>query len=280
MGAQAAELLARGGPIGDVPDEWRPVDGLRLEAPQPYELRRVALSHSGVGLSPTGFDGRSLHLRLRGPGGRPTRVVVHPSLEVEADAPLDPATVRDLRVVLDLDTDLSELWSITDSDPRWHWARASGAGRLLRSPTVWQDAVGVLASTNTSYAATRAMVGALVGAGAFPAPDEVLALGEPELRGRGWGYRAPHLLALAERGDESWRDLARRDGEVAREVAALPGFGPFATAQLMPLLGRPRPLVADRWLRGLVDLDDYRPLGPWAGSVLWLDVTARWLGRT
>lgn len=280
MGAQAAELLARGGPLGDVPDAWRPVDGVRLEAPRPYELRRVALSHAAVGLAPTGFDGSRLHLRLRGPQGRPTRVVVHPSLEVEADAPLDAATVRDLRVVLDLDTDLGALWATTDTDPRWRWVRASGAGRLLRSPTVWQDAVGVLASTNTSYAATRAMVGALVGAGAFPAPEEVLGLGEAELRRRGWGYRAPHLLALAARVDESWRDLARPDADVAREVAALPGFGPFATAQLLPLLGRPRPLVADGWLSGLVDLDDYRPLGRWAGSVLWLDVCARWLGRT
>jgi hypothetical protein len=265
VGAQAAALLGSGGPVGDVPPPLEPAVVVDLAVP---DLRRTALSHAGVGLAPTGWDGRALHTRL----GR-TRVAVD-GTTATADGPLD---LTALRVVLDLDTDLEPLWQATDRHPRWRWVRARGAGRLLRSPTAWQDAVGVLASTNASYAATRRMVAALVADGPFPSPDEVTDLGEEELRRRGWGYRAPHLLALAARVDEGWRDPTRSTAEVAAEVRALPGFGPFATASLLPLLGRPRPLVADGWLARLVDVDDYRVLGEHAGTVMWLDVSERWI---
>ena len=148
---------------------------------------------------------------------------------------------------------------------------------MLRSPSAFEDLVGTLASTNTSYAASRRMVGGLVGDGPFPTPAEVAARGEDGLRALGWGYRAPSLLALCDADAEPLREPDRPDEDVLAAVRALPGFGPFAAASVLPLLGhRPRPLVLDGWLRaraGAGVQERFAPLGRWAGTGLWLEVT-------
>lgn len=273
MGAQAAALLAAGGPVGAVPPPSPPDGVLRLTAHASYDLARVARSHSGVGLAPTAWDGSRLHLRLPGP------VVVAPDLTVTWSGPRPDRAV--LRHVLALDDDLADLHDACDRVPGLGWARAADAGRLLRSPTVWQDLVGALASTNTSYASTQRMLADLVGGGPFPAPAQVL---DRDLTA--WGYRAAALRELAETDvdPQRWLDPALPDEQVAAEIGALRGFGPYAVASVLPLLGRPRPLLLDGWLRRAGGLDAreaaarYAPAGRWAGTCLWLEVTARWLG--
>lgn len=273
MGAQAAALLDAGGPVGDVPVAGPAVGSLSLDAPAAYDLDRVARGHAGVGLAPSAYDGTRLHRVL--PGGVP--VVVAPDLTVKWSAPADPAHVRHhLTDVLCLDDDLTDLHDACDRVPSLAWVRPAGAGRVLRAPSAFEDLAGVLASTNTSYAATRRMVAGIV-RGAFPTPDEVLALGEDGLRAAGWGYRAPSLLVLAARAEEveTWRDPSVADDEVLAGLRSLPGFGPFAAASALPLLGhRPRPLVLDGWLRAQVDDPSaWDAMGRWAGTGLWLAVT-------
>ena len=289
MGAQAAALLDAGGPVGDVPPAAAPVVGrLRLTPPRPYALSAVARGHGGVGLAPSAYDGARLHRVLRLPDG-PLPVVVHPDLashDLEVTWPRPTAHAfevrRQLAVVLALDDDLQELWAACDRVPALRRARAAGAGRVLRAPTAFEDLVGTLASTNTSYAASRRMVAALVD-DAFPSAGEVARLGEDGLRARGWGYRAPALLHLARSvaggglDVERWREADVPDDEVLAGLRALPGFGPFAAATALPLLGhRPRPVVLDGWLRRQVpEPEAYAPMGRWAGTGIWLAVTAR-----
>ena len=76
---------------------------------------------------------------------------------------------------------------------------------------------------------------------------------------------------------ERWREPSVPDDEVLAGLRALPGFGPFAAATALPLLGhRPRPVVLDGWLRRQVpDPEAYAPMGRWAGTGIWLAVTAR-----
>ena len=284
MGAQAAALLDAGGPVGEVPPPASTLGALRLTRPAAYALDVVARSHGGVGLAPSAWDGTRLHRTL--PAGVP--VVVGPDLTATWSAPADAGWVR--RVISDvlcLDDDLGPLHDACDRVPFLAWVRSAGAGRVLRSPSAFEDLAGTLASTRTSYAATRRMTAALVRAGsacgAYPTPEEVLRLGEDGVRAAGWGYRAPSLLALAQRADqvERWRDPSVTDDEVLAGLASLHGFGPYAAAVALPLLGpRPRPLVLDGWLRAQVpDPSVFAPMGRWAGTGLWLSVTGRRAGR-
>jgi N-glycosylase/DNA lyase len=283
VGAQAAALLDAGGPVGDVPAP-APVSGrLQLLPPRPYSLDAVARGHGGVGLAPSAYDGARLHRVLRLPDG-PLPVVVDPDLQVTWSRPTAHADEvrRQLTAVLALEDDLEDLWGACERVEALRGARAAGAGRVLRAPTAFEDLVGTLAATNTSYAASRRMVAGLVSE-AFPTPDELARHGEDGLRARGWGYRAPALRRLARAvadGDldvERWRDPGVPDEEVLAGLRALPGFGPFAAASALPLMGhRPRPLVLDGWLRRQVpDPQAYAGMGRWAGTGVWLAVTAR-----
>ena len=281
MGAQAAALLDAGGPVGDVPPPAPVAGRLRLTGPRPYDLDRVARSHGGVGLAPSAYDGERLHRVLR-VGDEPVAVVVHPDLTVTWPRPgVDEDEVRrQLRHVLALDDDLEPLWAACDGVPSLAWVRPAGAGRLLRAPTPWEDLVGALASTNTSYASARRAVARLVGDGPFPSPEEVASR---DVSGLGWGYRARSLSRLAalvasgEVDPDGWLDLRVPDAEVLAALRALPGFGPFASAQVLPLLGpRPRPVVLDGWLHTQLGPDAherYAAMGRWAGSGMWLEVT-------
>lgn len=279
MGAQAAALLdaaARGAPLGTLDPPWGAAGSVQLAVPGRVALARTALVHAGVGLAPSGWDGQRLHLRL--PGGP---VVVDDDLTVTwRDAPPDVAV---LRRVLALDDDVEPLWRACDAVAGLAWVRTGGTGRVLRSPTVWQDVVGALAQVRSSYRGAQARMRALVGEGPFPAPGDVAA--RPQLPG--WGLREPWLRALAAAVDggavepERWLDPQLDDAVVHEQLRALPGVGPFTAAQLMPLLGRPRPMVLDGWLRTqLGDVDDdvlagrYAPAGRWAGTAAWLDALA------
>ena len=278
MGAQAAALLDAGGPLGDVPADEGWDGALALDVPADWVLARTALAHGGVGLAPTAWDGARLHLRL------PDPVVVEPGGTVRWRG--SPPDVAGVRRVLALDDDLEPLWAACDRLPALRWVRPAGAGRSLRAPTVWQDLVGVLSGTRTSYRSSRAMVRRLVAGGTFPGPEQVRTSDVSA-----WGYRGPWLHALADRVLGGWDpeallDAALPDGDVAAQVRASPGLGPFAVASLMPLLGRPRPLVLDGWLRDrLGGADDeqvrarYAVLGEWAGTGAVLDVTGERLRR-
>jgi N-glycosylase/DNA lyase len=192
--------------------------------------------------------------------------------------------------------------------PDLRWALARGAGRLLRSPTVFEDAVKTLCTTNCSWSLTRVMVERLCstlggegpgGERAFPSPAAMAARGEPFYRETiRAGYRAPYLVALArEVADgrlelEGLRKSELPTPELLRRLRAILGFGPYAAEHLLRLLGRHDHLALDSWtraklaaLRGRRRIPSdrtlrrwYAPYGAWAGLAMWLEVTADWHG--
>lgn len=136
-----------------------------------------------------------------------------------------------------------------------------GWGRMLRSPTPWEDAVKTLFTTNASWPHTKQMCQRLVmaagsrsrsGRNAFPFPSDVLrVLDDSEPQSLSIGYRSAFLAALAEaaQSTDSW--LLQGDAKVSmpdveERVSSWPGFGPYATAHLMVLLGDHSQLPVDR----------------------------------
>jgi len=302
-----------------------------VQVPSPFDLELTVRSHGWYDLAPWAWSperrviSRPFLLsdqrvalveaaeRAEPGGGLAVRITVEGRLSAAA---ADEAR-RALRRSLGLDEDLAPFWAriaTLETErgrlglPDLGWAGARGAGRLLRSPTVFEDVVKVLCTTNCSWALTRAMSERLVarlgapgpgGARAFPPAsamaDRPVRFYRDQVRA---GYRAPWLRAIAcdvARGRldvESWRDPALPEEELAARVRALPGFGPYATETLLRLLGRHGRLGLDSWnrrrlaeLRGLSRPPAdrtvarwYAPYGDWAGLAMWLEVTADWFG--
>ena len=303
---------------------------LRLRGPggERVDLWRTLISHGFHDLAPMAIDeaARSLDLTLRVPRGMPRRIRIAPAadgkgrsarVEILGRATTSAAT-RDAIAhgaarVLRLDQDLSPFYRLAEDDPELAWVSA-GAGRMLRSPTVWEDVVKTLCTTNCSWSLTTTMVNALVRelgepaagfaddprANAFPTPPAMAGRDERFYREvvRS-GYRAPYFLHLAEMvaggevdlevlADASRLDLP--DGEVETRLRSLPGIGPYAAANVMMTLGRSSRLILDSWTRpayvraaGRRKLPSdgqiqrrFRRYGDDAGLAFWLFVTKDW----
>jgi N-glycosylase/DNA lyase len=219
---------------------------------------------------------------------------------MSSDLPSRGAVRRALDRVLDLRADLSSFHVLCAGDPRFAWIARRGAGRILRAPTAFEDAVKVLATTNCTWGLTRVMTRNLVErfgrGGAFPDAAFLAGLSARELEKLKLGYRAPYLAAFAGRVASGaldlarWEDASRPDAEVEKEIRAEKGFGPYAADTLGRLLGRHGRLGLDSWSRKKVSAlrfkgrktSDarvaklYAPFGPHAGLAFWLDVTRDW----
>jgi 3-methyladenine DNA glycosylase/8-oxoguanine DNA glycosylase len=306
MGGQVEAEIVADTIHGELPPghDLARVGRLSIPVPDRFELRRVALSHGWSGLDPTAYDATRniLHRTLSLPDAGPLTVAVSqpggPGSKLALSWGRTKGTSPDRAVarkqivhMLALDADLAPLHEVAPA-----WIRAVDGGRLLRSPTVWEDLAKTLATTNCSWAATRGMVRRLVatlgaegpdGERAFPIPAAVVDAGEDHMRDviRA-GYRARSFVELAafcDGTEQRWLAGSGLDDEtVMKEMLALRGFGRYAVEGMLGLLGRPRGFAVDSWIRAVLGKDEktiaeeYAKYGVWSGSVLWLDVTRHW----
>ena len=185
--------------------------------------------------------------------------------------------------------------------------RGPGAGRMLRSPTVFEDLVKMICTTNCSWSLTEKMVTGLVqslgresddGEKTFPTAEAMAAMPVQffvdEVRS---GYRAPYLKELADRvasGEldvEAWLTSDLPTPELVKEIKGVKGAGDYAAENLLKLLGRYDGLALDSWTRakffkvrnnGRKANDKkieryYSRFKEWRGLALWCDVTQDWL---
>jgi 3-methyladenine DNA glycosylase/8-oxoguanine DNA glycosylase len=290
------------------------------------DLRRVFLSHGIAELPPMRLDQRAwtfeITIPLAGLGAR--TVVISQArpgrgLIAVTGRPPTPrvgaAIVAQVRHVLSLDLDLMPFYAVAAEDPDLAWV-LKGAGRMVRSPTVFEDVVKTICTTNTSWGGTNRMVNALVehlgqkAPGApptgpygrtFPTPEAMAAVPDRFYKKvAGAGYRGPYLKTLAKdvsSGRVELESLAQRsreempDDEVAAQLLALPGVGPYAAAHIMLMLGRYDRLILDSWTRPTYarllgkkrPVSDrtierrFKPYGRYAGLAFWLFLTRDWL---
>ncbi|HTX55835.1 MAG TPA: hypothetical protein VMD47_01905 [Candidatus Acidoferrales bacterium] len=228
------------------------------------------------------------------------------SLGVELDGRVSASDKREaLRItrrVFRLDQDLSPFYAMIREDPALDWA--VGAGRLIASPTVFEDVIKTICTTNCAWSATRRMVSALVdlGGGAFPRATQLAQTPPSWFTGVAkMGYRGAYVRAIA-------RDVARgaldleamlpkteaeeeaKENRVEEALRELPGVGPYAAAHIMQLLGYHHQLVLDsstrpKYLRmsGKKRAADktivraFKRYGPYAGLAFWLFLTRDWV---
>jgi N-glycosylase/DNA lyase len=251
--------LPLNGPSGERVDFWATVTSHGCAALPPNQLDPVDRSLTLTLARKPGQTPRTLVLTARAPG----RVRV----EVMGRQPSAQEIVRlraQTKYLLRLDEDLSEFQSLARHDPVIG-STAVASGRVLRSPTPFEDIVKTLCTTNCAWSATERMVGTLVrelGAvgphgRAFPTPAAMAGARPGFYRDvvRA-GYRAKYLRGLAETVAEGGIDLEAlragsplNDDEVLRRLVRLPGVGPYAAAHVMMLLGRYSRLILDSWTR-------------------------------
>jgi N-glycosylase/DNA lyase len=298
---------------------------LRGPGGERIDLRRVFSSHGIASLPPMNVEekGWTFEITLPLEGERPRMVRVSQAgpgkgvirvLGSSPSARTQAKVMAGIRHVLSLDLDLAGFYRVAESDPDLAWV-TGGAGRMVRSPTVFEDVVKTICTTNCAWSATERMVGALVehlgerapGAPesgtrgrAFPAAEAMAGAGERFYRKVvGAGYRGAYLRSLARSvaaGRVDLEELGRltpqeiSDDEVEDRLLGLPGVGPYAAAHVMLMLGRYSKLILDSWTRptyarlcGRKSVNDltivrrFHRYGPYAGLAFWLFLTRDWV---
>jgi len=182
--------------------------------------------------------------------GRPLRV----ELDRRLGQPDKRALTAQLTRMLRLDEDAAHVRGFHRVDPRW---KTKGHGRLLRSPTLFEDVIKTVTNCNVTWLGTMNMnrrlcevLGAVSPSGrpGFPTPESIAAQRPAFLRGRcGVGYRDARIVELARMfiaGDLGgqppafFEDPRSTDAQVREALLELPGIGPYAASNVMQLLGR------------------------------------------
>lgn len=285
-----------------------------INAPKNFSLDACLVSHGWVQLAPFHVADGSLATVFRH-GSSVVSAAIR-AASAKEDSPLKVQAAKGIADaetvsatfgrILRFDEDLEGLYRLTDRHRGMEWIRQRGAGRLVRSPTVWEDLVKTICTTNCSWALTLNMVNNLVeklgeagrdGKMAFPTPEAMASADESfyrnEIRA---GYRSPYFAELAKKtagGDidpESWLRSPLATPELKKSIKGVKGVGDYAAENLLKLLGRYDGLALDSWLRaqfynrhnGGKPCPDakierhYAGFGEWRGLAIWCDMTRDW----
>lgn len=236
---------------------------LTLRAPADYRLSRDVCSYGYFLLAPNRWDpaARTFTTSIDlGDAGAVTAVVSQPGRDggrvgVRVDRRLKVAALDVLKArlvrMLRLDESAATLAEFHALDPRF---ADTGRGRLMRSPTFFEDVIKTVTSCNVAWPSTITMNARLCseyggetasGLHAFPAPERLARVRPAGLRTRARvGYRDARIIELSRmfvRGDidPAWFENPKTtDDDVHDALIELPGIGPYAAANIMQLLGR------------------------------------------
>jgi N-glycosylase/DNA lyase len=292
---------------------------LSIATPRNFNFKRTVISHGWCELLPFKCDRDKWILERVIDLGSTNPVLVKITgnkrgLQIDTSARLSKASaekvLRAVRHIFRLDDDMRPFYSSIMSDPEFSWIANQGAGRMLRSPTVFEDLVKMICTTNCSWALTEKMVTGLVenlgreskdGRRTFPTPEAMalmpLKFYVNEVRA---GYRAAYLKELADRvaGGElnvaEWLSSDLDTNDLIKTMKGVKGVGDYAAENLLKLLGRYDGLALDSWTRarffkirnnGRKASDKkiaryYSRFNSWKGLALWCDMTRDWLEDT
>ena len=272
-----------------------------LSARPPFNFLSVINSHGWRQLAPFSYDETTSTLSyvLRLSNGRVIELNLRDAVEgvrVETEK-LDRVERREVADkvtwMFGLDMDFSLFYAASRAEPKLARAKKRALGRVLRSPTLFEDVIKTILTTNTLWAATKNMTrklvdefgealpfpgrvalneseertlapGASAGAKAFPTPEAIAASSPDILKEKiRVGYRAPALHELASRiasGKFDMESLKRSELptlELRKELLTINGVGPYAAANLLSILGRSDFIPIDSWALKLVSHEWY-----------------------
>ena len=280
-----------------------------------FDFRATIFSHGWLQLAPFRWDearaeleytvqtAASDVLRIRLSAGKDALCVSLPDVSRNSGA-LEKALRQIVIEMLNLDWDLRPFYAAMREFDGRDWIEKERRGRILKSPTLWEDLAKVLLTTNTSWAQTVAMCRRLCelgtphptapGCHAFPTPELIASMDfdafAADLRAgyrNAWLHELAGAVASGAVDLDAWRRLDSDD--LYQAVKSLKGFGDYAAGTIARLYGHFDKLAIDSACRdmfarkrnGGAKADDaairerYAHYGKWQGLVMWLDVMRR-----
>jgi len=250
---------------------------LTLTVPADFSFRETLHAHGWRHLAPFQWneDTQTLSRPQQMQGGQVSLLTLRPgpagTLEIACDPPADPEELEQVtRRMLQMGLPLDQFHAFCAQHPHLAAIPAARQGRLLVSPTFWEDYVKVVLTTNTTWAQTKFMtarVAALYGTPlpadparcAFPTPAQIAAVPLASFaQSARLGYRAASIHAVARQiaqgllDLEAWRDPALPSPILWRQMLTLPGIGPYAASCLMLYAGRAERVNSDSVARALL----------------------------
>jgi 3-methyladenine DNA glycosylase/8-oxoguanine DNA glycosylase len=280
-----------------------------LTPPTTFSLPAVVRSHGWIQMSPfseTTDHGLSYVIRLG--TGKVLLFEVHANatvLRVDSTELLTETEQIELSHhitwMLDMDQDFSEFYALARAEPKLAPMVERKAGRVLRSPTLFEDVIRTILTTNTLWKHTLRMCRELTtrygdpissdpDLHAFPTPESLTLVDEPTLREQcRMGYRAPYVAELSQRLVSGSLDLEALKSSslttpaLRKELMNIKGVGGYAAANLLMLLGRYDYVPVDSWALKVVSdeffkgekitprqvLDTFERWGKWQGLAYW-----------
>lgn len=276
----------------------------RIPTPPEFSFESTVVSHGWYRLAP--FDWSRDEAKLRRVeliGGKPVKLTITHSGDalnvsgVPASAELRTKLTR----MFQLHVAMSGFHAMARESADHRWVVDAGFGRLLCGSTLFEDAVKIIATTNTTWRQTVRMVELLVAkcgrGGAFPVPEDVTRFRVDELQQDcRLGYRATSIHRLASDIVSGAIDLnvvaepSQSTEELFESYQTLPGIGPYGAAHLLAMDGRHdfiavdsefRRFVRERYHKGrrVADatmLRRYKKWGRWKYLAYWSELWNRY----
>jgi 3-methyladenine DNA glycosylase/8-oxoguanine DNA glycosylase len=268
---------------------------ISLRARPPFNFLSVVNSHGWRQLAPFSYDENTntLSYILRLSNGRVIELKIREGTEglsIETEK-LDANERREVKEkvswMFGLDMDFSRFYAASRSEPKLAGARERALGRVLRSPTLFEDVIKTILTTNTLWAATRNMASKLVRelgeplqsvgrvapndsegrteTKAFPTPEAIAASSPEFLKEKiRVGYRASAIYNLAVQVASATFDLESLKTselptlELRKQLLTINGVGPYAAANLLIILGRTDFIPVDSYALKMVSHEWYR----------------------
>lgn len=287
-----------------LPSVWRDATltavRLTLRAPDDFSFRHAVCSHGFFVLAPNRWDRVRGVLRtvitLDDTTAVPIEAAEDGNERVRVTSPVRVSTDQRKRVgaavarMLRLDERFAAFHARCLASATHRTAADLRFGRLLRSPTLFEDIVKVICTCNTAWRQTVAMVDHLVrhwgvpvegsDARGFPTAERLASVRLADLKEKARvGYRAESLHRLAREVADGRLDLtaierfAGPTGDLFHQLKRIHGVGDYAAGHLCMLLGRYDRLAVDT--EAVRFLKDRHPRRKWTPATI-RDYYAAW----
>lgn len=221
-----------------------------INVPNNYSLERTILCHGWVFLDPFSYTSDELIFAYTDNGASYLVSVrqVENQVKVTSSNKLSDTAFQRVARVIAIEESTDALLNTAKRLSKGAYDLVKGGfGRMLKSPSLWEDLAKTLLTTNCNWRKTQSMVsnlcnefGAVIdGKSAFPTALAVTIASNEMLKRCGLGYRVGYLKALAEMCECGALDACEADIPTEQRIKLLNnihGFGNYSVSHALVLL--------------------------------------------